>query len=594
MTQFQRAITRQPAVDSRVSSAIGWLVIFLVFLVYLFTLSPTVGLIDSGELATGCYLLNILHPTGYPLFTILGRLATLVPLGTVVNRLAVTSALFSTAGVGLFLLLCRQLGFRPLTSAGVGALLALSPSIWSVSTDVEVYSLTFLLTISVWLAAVGCRLSLFGYIAGLTLTNHMSGLTAVLGAMLAMIGQHRRHFIRYLTKIGLFFLLGLSLYLFLLLRARCEPLFCWGNPVNLERFWWHITGRQYQVWMFSLPFSEVIKNGVKGLSLLARTFGYVLIPFILIGFFQLFREKRGLTVGLTLTILLAFIYAINYSIPDIEAYYIPALVPLAIFCVAGLDWLSTLGIDLKSKIKNIGFWILAVVVVMVFFLNYPVQNRRSDWVAYDQAMNTLISADSNAIIITDWWDTYAPIFYLQVIEKVRPDVCIIDKELIRRSWYFNYLAKAYPWLIERSKSEMENYLIHLNRFEHNIPYNPVAIQESYINLLRSFILFSPERPAYTTFPADANPDAWQLLSGFNLVPVGVLLQIRTDTVIPDFNYSRLRVRLPRFHLDERHRVNLDRYRFFVQRRIDLLKAKGREKEAQDIANWYQETFPRRQ
>jgi hypothetical protein len=35
--------------------------------VYLCTMAPVVGLIDSGELAVGCRLLNILHPTGYPL-----------------------------------------------------------------------------------------------------------------------------------------------------------------------------------------------------------------------------------------------------------------------------------------------------------------------------------------------------------------------------------------------------------------------------------------------------------------------------------------------------------------------------------------------
>ena len=59
-----------------------WFVVPLVFAVYLVTLSPTVGLIDSGELAAGCHLLNILHATGYPLYTMLGRVASLVPLAS--------------------------------------------------------------------------------------------------------------------------------------------------------------------------------------------------------------------------------------------------------------------------------------------------------------------------------------------------------------------------------------------------------------------------------------------------------------------------------------------------------------------------------
>ena len=56
-----------------------WLVVPAVAGVYFFTLAPRVGLIDSGELAMGCHFLNILHPTGYPLYTVLGRLASLFP-----------------------------------------------------------------------------------------------------------------------------------------------------------------------------------------------------------------------------------------------------------------------------------------------------------------------------------------------------------------------------------------------------------------------------------------------------------------------------------------------------------------------------------
>ena len=42
------------------------------FIVYVRTLCPTVDFIDSGELATVAYTLGIAHPTGYPLFTLVG------------------------------------------------------------------------------------------------------------------------------------------------------------------------------------------------------------------------------------------------------------------------------------------------------------------------------------------------------------------------------------------------------------------------------------------------------------------------------------------------------------------------------------------
>ena len=115
-----------------------WLVVPAVFVVYLVTLSPTVGLIDSGELAAGCYLLNIVHPTGYPLYTMLGRIASLVPVALVVNRVAALSALFAAAAVGLFLLLGLRMGLSR-TAAGTGALLlGFSFPVWAVAVVVEV------------------------------------------------------------------------------------------------------------------------------------------------------------------------------------------------------------------------------------------------------------------------------------------------------------------------------------------------------------------------------------------------------------------------------------------------------------------------
>ena len=40
---------------------------------------------------------------------------------------------------------------------------------------------------------------------------------------------------------------GLSIYLYLPLAAARSPIMNWGDPQTLQRFWWHITGRQYQV-----------------------------------------------------------------------------------------------------------------------------------------------------------------------------------------------------------------------------------------------------------------------------------------------------------------------------------------------------------
>jgi hypothetical protein len=585
-----------PASDLRSLGRLSvWLVVPAVFVVYILTISPTVGLIDSGELAAGCYLLNILHPTGYPLYTMLGRLASLVPIGMVVNRVSVLSALLASCGVGLFLLFGLRLGVSR-TVAGAGALLlGFSFPVWAVAVDAEVYSLTLVLVLLLWLAAEsagrGGPLLILAYLAGLALTNHMSAASTVLGVALAVFLVYRRELTRRIPVLVLVFLVGISPYVFLVIRARAGPLFAWGDPYNLERLYWHVTGRQYQVWMFSESFGVVMHNAGRGAALLARSFVYVLVPVVFYGAVRLFRKRRNLAIGLTVSAVAAFAYAVNYSIPDIESYYLPCLVALAVFGVVGLDGLlsniecrlSNVGRAARSAVRQVP-WVAGIAALA---MNYNVAGKQGDYVAYDQATNTFLSAKRDATVITDWWDVYSPVFYLQHVERVRPDVCIIDKELVRRSWYIKYLSRAYPWLVERSEREIASYRQYLDQFEQGRLKDPAEIQRRYIALLESFITRSPERPAYTTYDVDAGPDARQMLPGIARAPVGVLFEIRRDSVLPEFDYTRFAVRLPRHDPDARTRVVLDRYRYFVVCRSRALAAAGRQTEIEPLFGWYQ-------
>ena len=563
-----------------------WLTVPAVLAVYFVTRAPDVGLIDSGELAAGCHLLNILHPTGYPLYTLLGRLASLVLPGSVFNRLANMSVLFGAAGVGLFLFLLRRMKLGVAAAGATALAVGFSLPVWSVSVDVEVYALTFVLVVLLWLAVERSDdnrwLLLAAYLAGLALANHMSAASVVAGALIAVLYGRGRAGVRLLPVLLLLFLLGLSPYLFLLLRARAGPLLAWGNPVNPERLWWHVTGKQYQVWMFSQSMSEVAANAGRGLALLARSLGYVTVPLVFYGAWRLWHRRRGLALGLAATAVLCFAYAVNYSIPDIEAYFIPCLVSLAVFAAVGIDGLVRLG-----RWRHVAW----AVPVVVFALNFGAANRRDNHVAYDGARNVLASAGENAIILTDFWDICSPVFYLQHVEGVRPDVCIIDKELVRRSWYFEHLRRAYPWLTGRSQPEIEHYLKYLDRFEHGTLKDPAAIQRAFINLLESFVTRNPERPAYTTFARQDNRDAVEMFRARSWVPAGVLYELRTDSVLPAFDYSTLTVRVPA-RPDPRTRVNLARYGRFAREYGALLVRRGRTEEARQVRDWLQGVISR--
>src|SRR2546427_12215169 len=75
-----------------------------VFLVYLSTLAPSIVGGDTGELITVAYKSGGAHPPGYPLFTMLAKLFTFIPFGTIAWRVNLLSALCDTgAAVGLLL-----------------------------------------------------------------------------------------------------------------------------------------------------------------------------------------------------------------------------------------------------------------------------------------------------------------------------------------------------------------------------------------------------------------------------------------------------------------------------------------------------------
>ncbi|MDP4116171.1 MAG: DUF2723 domain-containing protein [Bacteroidota bacterium] len=75
----------------------------IVFLIYLTTLAPSLLEIDSGELATVQLTLGIAHPTGYPLFTILGYLLSFIPLSaSKIYQVNLYAAISCAIGISIF------------------------------------------------------------------------------------------------------------------------------------------------------------------------------------------------------------------------------------------------------------------------------------------------------------------------------------------------------------------------------------------------------------------------------------------------------------------------------------------------------------
>jgi hypothetical protein len=117
--------------------------------VYNATLTPSLSYQspDGNELVTVCHTLGLAHTTGYPLYTWLGKLFTLLPVGDVAHRVNLMSATLGAGGVVLLCamvrLLTSELGPRvvsQLASSFAALVFAFSRTFWSQTGIAEVYA----------------------------------------------------------------------------------------------------------------------------------------------------------------------------------------------------------------------------------------------------------------------------------------------------------------------------------------------------------------------------------------------------------------------------------------------------------------------
>src|SRR5438034_10619346 len=92
------------SLSSRTAWLIGAILTSFWLVIYLFTVSPTVNFIDSGELITALHEPGVVHPPGYPLYTLLGYVVSHLLWGEVAWRVNALSAFFGALAVGAMFL----------------------------------------------------------------------------------------------------------------------------------------------------------------------------------------------------------------------------------------------------------------------------------------------------------------------------------------------------------------------------------------------------------------------------------------------------------------------------------------------------------
>ncbi|MEO0130116.1 MAG: DUF2723 domain-containing protein [candidate division WOR-3 bacterium] len=547
-----------------------YLYFLIIFLILFSTLSPTVGLIDSGEIIFGINYLNILHPTGYPLFTLLGKVFSFLLFLEPAFKGNLFSFLLGFSTIILLYFLIKEITQDKIVSLIYITLFSFNNLFWPIVNEIEVYSLTaFFLVLLIYLFLKKEEKNIFlftAYVLGISLTHHLMLLSIVLPMIIYFLLKRKREFFLFI----IFFLIGFSLYFYLLIRANSDPIFNWGNPKDFLRLFWHISGRQYRVWSFSLSFNEVIRNFINEISFIIKEMIYIYFLFAIIGIYLLFQKNRELGIILIITIIIGILNSINYSIPDIQPYYLPAFISLIIFSSYGF---SHIKIFSQKIIKLLIFFITFLILIIS---NYQKNNKKDFYLAYDFTYNILKSLPKNSLVITDWWDFYSPSLYFRYLKDFRKDLVIIDKELLRRTFYLDYLRKVYPDLISNVEKELKDYEKYLYQFEYNKLKDPLGIQNAYINLLVSFVENKKDN-AYLVYLNLNDPDLKIFLINKKIIPYFLTFQIKDTLEYQYYDFKNLYYRKPKKILDERENLIIDYYKKMINANIYFLE-KMKEKE----------------
>jgi Protein O-mannosyl-transferase TMEM260-like len=434
---------------ARPYAAVVWLaglgVFLIVFALYLRTLSPTVlylqepKLLDAVMVQMQVAVLGITHPTGYPTYLMLTHLFTYLPIGDVAYRVNLGSAFYAALAVVAVYLTGLLLSKRAVAAAAGALTFGLGAALWSQAVIAEVYTLNALLvatTIGVlllWRSRQRDRyLLLSAFLMGLCLTNHLtSGLLLPAGVLLvALVDRSKLKDAGLLLKGAGLFLLGLTPYLYLPIRAAMDPPMDANNPTNFERFWYVVSGGNLTGSFFSFGPAELPRRMLFYGEHLLQNVPFLVVMVALTGAVVLLLRDRAAGIFLGFLFFGWLFYSIENDIPDIELYFIPTYLVLSLWAAAGFGALLDEVESLTGGLSKAARWgvigALCAVVVLLPLFGVGETYAKSDMSGVYRGQKEIEAVAENAAPNATVLHHRSSMWYMVLVEKRRRDLTIVD------------------------------------------------------------------------------------------------------------------------------------------------------------------------
>jgi tetratricopeptide (TPR) repeat protein len=428
-----------------------WFYLTLILsLFYILCATSTIGWRDGPELVVTATYLDVAHPAGFPTYNLLAKILTWLPFGSIGFRVSMFSALAGGFVVFILGLLLKKLHLFD-RSAPVCLVWLLSPvvffalhqGVWAAAVEVEVYSLNAAFMTALFFCAVSWRegrgvawLYAGGLLYGLACGNH-AALALYLPVLLLLTfwggpSKQNSKLVRYshlihLLGLIIFFIIGLSVYILLIVRSQTNLLpVDFGRTNTWLRFWTHISDAKDASYHDSaiLNLSQLLFYLKIQFNNITSPLFWLGLPFILWGLKYLWDKFQILSVAIVVLIFInmGFFY---YWIDGLAAF-LPTVLAGFLLMALGLGqfgrWLARLG--WPQWLRTAGA--LAIFVLGLTLLAPPRWNERdveSGFLATELFWPDLSRLPPESLVLhgSNWFSELA----LQYVYAVRPDVSLI-------------------------------------------------------------------------------------------------------------------------------------------------------------------------
>jgi len=478
-------------------------IFFFFFSVYLATAAPSIYWWDSGELVANVKTLGIPHRPGFPLYVILAKVFSLLPIANFVYELNLFSAfcgalalLFFHLSMVLFLgrqgeLLSGSPARRHLTAFLVTLAVGFTFTFWIQAVRAEVYTLGALLFAFAFYcflratphpqslsagggesdappAVVGVEnyetarwfwLGIFTSFLGLG--NHHITLLSTFPFLIAVIGLTTFTELKFTRWLGLIFLfvLGASIYAYLPIRSSAHPIFNWGgafdfnSTANLvlatdsyQTISWSFFDVTVKMFRILSLFFDQLGPGLFGLSFL----GLLILLFVNKSWFY----KIALLIVGNLLVCALLAQEVFPDNPDLHGYAVYALFGLGLGLAVSIGAVFGIVERAVGAVSNFLIGFARILLALMFLVACMAPWGYSRWqcdlsenrVALRMAQEALSPVPPGGVVFLDSPNLDFVLRGVQFGERWRQDVAIVNRAFLGADWYRASLLQNFPRL----------------------------------------------------------------------------------------------------------------------------------------------------